>query len=100
MFAQRKVGHAAPKGQSKFRVASGATGAVDATPGGHYRLVMGNESVWRCGDQNMRFCWALHGGADRATVEDGQPRTPDVVDVPRRQRLGKLNMTIPLTDKH
>ncbi len=52
----------------------------------------------RCGDQNMQFCGTLHGGADRATVEDGQPRIPDVVDVPRRQRLGKLNMTIPLTD--
>src|SRR2546428_13309240 len=42
--------------------------------------------------------WHLHGGADRATVEDGQPRIIGVVDVPRRQRLRKLNMTIPLTD--
>src|SRR2546426_12756718 len=42
--------------------------------------------------------WHLHGGADRATVEDGQPRILGVVDVPRRQRLRKLNMTIPLTD--
>ncbi len=62
-------------------------------------LPVGHEKDWRVAQEHAILRdGALHGGADRAKVEDGQPRIADVVDVPRRQRLGKLNMTIPLTD--